>query len=447
MGRPVFGVVGTHCSHRCTVLERGGGLGSRRHRGKSPGPSRHRKLVRSSVGSTCDCCVEPHDRLVDRQEAIVRIPRRDPRACPIPTPFYGFMAVEVAHGMTLDYQTRADPIAAQHYAFLVSEDEFDEIFGRIRAHGIDYWADPDAAPARRDQSRRRRTGRLLPRSRRPSARDPHPPVRQRQLTQHPPAERRRRRMMDESWRVVPHPHRRARAREAGGPRPLRGGASRSSRSSSSAPGCCSCCRRSCRSSSRSHARRPIRASRSPSASSSWLVFVVDLFVHMRYIRQYLRTGHGHLRPRRRGADRAVVPHPRPRGHRDPAARTGRTAAADHRRHAIGEADRAAARPGRDLRGGHAPLLVLGGLHRRARDEPRVRDLRRLAVVGDRDAHHRGLRRHRADHAGGTSRRGVPHGHRRRDARHHLRNARDLLPFRSRPTDGRVGVRRRPTTRS
>ncbi len=61
---------------------------------------------------------------------------------PDPTPFYGFMAVEVAHGMTLDYQTRVEPIEPQHYAFLVSEDEFDEIFGRIRAHGIDYWADP-----------------------------------------------------------------------------------------------------------------------------------------------------------------------------------------------------------------------------------------------------------------------------------------------------------------
>ena len=50
---------------------------------------------------------------------------------PEPTPFYGFMVVEVAHGLSLDYQTRSGPIAGQHYAFLVSEDEFDEIFGRI----------------------------------------------------------------------------------------------------------------------------------------------------------------------------------------------------------------------------------------------------------------------------------------------------------------------------
>src|SRR6187402_801444 len=33
-------------------------------------------------------------------------------------------------------------ITSQHYAFLVSEQEFDEIFGRIRARGLTYWADP-----------------------------------------------------------------------------------------------------------------------------------------------------------------------------------------------------------------------------------------------------------------------------------------------------------------
>ncbi len=30
----------------------------------------------------------------------------------------------------------------QHYAFLVSETEFDEIMGRIVARDITYWADP-----------------------------------------------------------------------------------------------------------------------------------------------------------------------------------------------------------------------------------------------------------------------------------------------------------------
>jgi hypothetical protein len=30
----------------------------------------------------------------------------------------------------------------RHYAFLVGETEFDEIFGRIKERGLDYWADP-----------------------------------------------------------------------------------------------------------------------------------------------------------------------------------------------------------------------------------------------------------------------------------------------------------------
>ncbi len=38
--------------------------------------------------------------------------------------------------------TASDEIASQHYAFLVDEDEFDQIFGRIRERGLDYWADP-----------------------------------------------------------------------------------------------------------------------------------------------------------------------------------------------------------------------------------------------------------------------------------------------------------------
>lgn len=43
---------------------------------------------------------------------------------------------------SLDFMESDGEIAAQHYAFLVTELEFDEIFGRIRARGLDYWADP-----------------------------------------------------------------------------------------------------------------------------------------------------------------------------------------------------------------------------------------------------------------------------------------------------------------
>jgi catechol 2,3-dioxygenase-like lactoylglutathione lyase family enzyme len=55
-----------------------------------------------------------------------------------------FMIVEVANGLSLDYHDveSGEDIAPQHYAFLVSEDEFDEIFGRIVERGMAHWADP-----------------------------------------------------------------------------------------------------------------------------------------------------------------------------------------------------------------------------------------------------------------------------------------------------------------
>jgi extradiol dioxygenase family protein len=45
--------------------------------------------------------------------------------------------------VTLDYLDAGDmEIQLQHYAFLVSEEEFDQIFGRIEQRGLTYWADP-----------------------------------------------------------------------------------------------------------------------------------------------------------------------------------------------------------------------------------------------------------------------------------------------------------------
>jgi catechol 2,3-dioxygenase-like lactoylglutathione lyase family enzyme len=60
-----------------------------------------------------------------------------------PTPFGPFLTVQTANQVTLDYLETDRPIVPQHYAFLVSEEEFDEIFGRIRAKGLPYWADPE----------------------------------------------------------------------------------------------------------------------------------------------------------------------------------------------------------------------------------------------------------------------------------------------------------------
>ncbi|MBT2524242.1 VOC family protein [Streptomyces sp. ISL-99] len=54
-----------------------------------------------------------------------------------------FIAVELSNGVTLDFATiPAESIAVQHYAFLVTEEEFDGIFQRVQDAGITYYADP-----------------------------------------------------------------------------------------------------------------------------------------------------------------------------------------------------------------------------------------------------------------------------------------------------------------
>lgn len=59
-----------------------------------------------------------------------------------PTQFGPFFAVDMDNGVTLDFMSTDGEIRSQHYAFLVSEEEFDTIFGRIRERGAQYWADP-----------------------------------------------------------------------------------------------------------------------------------------------------------------------------------------------------------------------------------------------------------------------------------------------------------------
>jgi len=57
-----------------------------------------------------------------------------------PTSFGPFWAVALDNGVTLDFQDSNDAIPVEHYAFLVSEQEFDAIFERIRAREFRYWA-------------------------------------------------------------------------------------------------------------------------------------------------------------------------------------------------------------------------------------------------------------------------------------------------------------------
>jgi catechol 2,3-dioxygenase-like lactoylglutathione lyase family enzyme len=59
-----------------------------------------------------------------------------------PTHFGPFVVVEADNGVSLDFIQTTGDITPQHYAFLISEPEFDEIFGRIEERGLDYWADP-----------------------------------------------------------------------------------------------------------------------------------------------------------------------------------------------------------------------------------------------------------------------------------------------------------------
>jgi catechol 2,3-dioxygenase-like lactoylglutathione lyase family enzyme len=61
---------------------------------------------------------------------------------PAPSAFGHFTEVQLEHGLTLDFATTRGEIQPQHYAFLITEDEFDEIFGRIRERGVRHWADP-----------------------------------------------------------------------------------------------------------------------------------------------------------------------------------------------------------------------------------------------------------------------------------------------------------------
>ena len=60
---------------------------------------------------------------------------------PAPTGFGPFAVVQVANDVSLDFLEEAT-VRPQHYAFLVDENEFDQIHGRILARGIPYWADP-----------------------------------------------------------------------------------------------------------------------------------------------------------------------------------------------------------------------------------------------------------------------------------------------------------------
>ena len=56
--------------------------------------------------------------------------------------FFHFLVVDLNNGVSLDFYQKEGEVARQHYAFLVSDEEFDTGFAKIKDRGLDYWADP-----------------------------------------------------------------------------------------------------------------------------------------------------------------------------------------------------------------------------------------------------------------------------------------------------------------
>ena len=59
-----------------------------------------------------------------------------------PTAYGPFLVVELSNEVSLDFADDHGPASPQHYAFLVDESDFDDIFERIKQRDLPYWADP-----------------------------------------------------------------------------------------------------------------------------------------------------------------------------------------------------------------------------------------------------------------------------------------------------------------
>lgn len=59
-----------------------------------------------------------------------------------------FVTLPLANGVTLDFYTvRRHTESLAHFAFLVSENEFDQCFHRLQVAGVAYYADPQLSLA------------------------------------------------------------------------------------------------------------------------------------------------------------------------------------------------------------------------------------------------------------------------------------------------------------
>mgnify|MGYP001270432671 CR=1 FL=1 len=79
------------------------------------------------------------------------VPARDPQASaqfladilgvPVDPPLSHFTPITLANQVTLDYDQH-DEFETHHYAFQVSDEEFDAAFARLSGRGVTYYADP-----------------------------------------------------------------------------------------------------------------------------------------------------------------------------------------------------------------------------------------------------------------------------------------------------------------
>src|SRR5688500_14308027 len=56
--------------------------------------------------------------------------------------FMHFLVVDLSNDVSIDFMESSEDVALQHFAFLISEEEFDSALERIREREVQIWADP-----------------------------------------------------------------------------------------------------------------------------------------------------------------------------------------------------------------------------------------------------------------------------------------------------------------
>ncbi len=61
---------------------------------------------------------------------------------PDPQAYGPFLVLQTGNEVSLDFIDTQGSVHPQHYAFLVGDEEFDQVLARIKDRGLSYWADP-----------------------------------------------------------------------------------------------------------------------------------------------------------------------------------------------------------------------------------------------------------------------------------------------------------------